>query len=241
MKTGKRDAQDITKWSQYDYGPFGELLRSTGPMAKANPFRFSTKYQDDETGLIYYGYRYYIPTTGRWPNRDPIQEEGGPNLCLFAGNASINGVDSLGLSWYTCLNCDARQLRNIRSLYNNCIKNSDKEYANTVNVATTVYNKTVVGAKGIKDAAVQVADKGLADATAGCSKIADVGTRNLCILAAQEAHDRVVGGADTVFGNAVSVARAGLAGAITGAKVTRQLDYNQCVANAQDSCANFIP
>jgi hypothetical protein len=33
----------------YQYGPFGELLRATGPMAKANPFRFSTKYQDDET------------------------------------------------------------------------------------------------------------------------------------------------------------------------------------------------
>ena len=39
-------------------GPFGEVLRATGPMATANPFRFSTKYQDDETGLLYYGYRY---------------------------------------------------------------------------------------------------------------------------------------------------------------------------------------
>ena len=41
-------------------GPFGELLRATGPMAKANPFRFSTKYQDDETDLLYYGYRYVL-------------------------------------------------------------------------------------------------------------------------------------------------------------------------------------
>jgi len=31
-------------------GPFGEVLRATGPMAKANPFRFSTKYQDDALG-----------------------------------------------------------------------------------------------------------------------------------------------------------------------------------------------
>ena len=46
--------------------PFGEVLRATGPMAKANPFRFSTKYQDDETDLLYYGYRYYNASTGRW-------------------------------------------------------------------------------------------------------------------------------------------------------------------------------
>ena len=40
-----------------DYGPFGEVIRSTGLMAKNNPFRFSTKYDDDESDLLYYGYR----------------------------------------------------------------------------------------------------------------------------------------------------------------------------------------
>jgi hypothetical protein len=45
-------------------GPFGEVLRATGVMAKANPFRFSTKYQDDETDLLYYGYRYYSARKG---------------------------------------------------------------------------------------------------------------------------------------------------------------------------------
>ena len=46
-----------------EYGPFGEVLRATGPMAKANLFRFSTKYQDDETDLLYYGYGYYNAST----------------------------------------------------------------------------------------------------------------------------------------------------------------------------------
>ncbi len=45
-------------------------------MAKAKPFRFSTKYQDDETDLLYYGYRYYNASTGRWNSRDPIEEWG---------------------------------------------------------------------------------------------------------------------------------------------------------------------
>ena len=60
-------------------GPFGEVIRATGPMAKLNPFRFSTKYQDDESDLVYYGYRYYNASTGRWLSRDPIDEQGGLN------------------------------------------------------------------------------------------------------------------------------------------------------------------
>ena len=32
----------------------------------ANPFRFSAKYTDAETGLLYYGFRYYQSSLGRW-------------------------------------------------------------------------------------------------------------------------------------------------------------------------------
>ena len=61
-------------------GPFGELLRATGPMAKVNPFRFSTKYQDDETDLVYYGVRYLKTSTGGWLSRDPFREVGFENI-----------------------------------------------------------------------------------------------------------------------------------------------------------------
>jgi RHS repeat-associated protein len=81
----------------HEYGPFGEVLRATGPMAKANPFRFSTKYQDDETDLLYYGYRYYNASTGRWLSRDPIAERGGDNLYSFLSDAPLSYVDILGL------------------------------------------------------------------------------------------------------------------------------------------------
>ena len=77
-------------------GPFGELIRATGPMAKLNPFRFSTKYQDDETDLVYYGYRYYNASTGRWLSRDPIGERGGLNLYGFVKNNPLAKVDFLG-------------------------------------------------------------------------------------------------------------------------------------------------
>jgi RHS repeat-associated protein len=78
-------------------GPFGELIRATGPMAKANPFRFSTKYQDDETDLLYYGYRYYSASTARWQSRDPKGELAGNNLYQFVVNRPVTHFDYLGL------------------------------------------------------------------------------------------------------------------------------------------------
>jgi RHS repeat-associated protein len=80
----------------YEYGPFGEPLRATGPMASANPFRFSTKYCDEETGLLYYGFRYYSPATGKWLSRDPLSERGGLNLTGFVFNNPLSFVDDTG-------------------------------------------------------------------------------------------------------------------------------------------------
>jgi RHS repeat-associated protein len=65
-------------------------------MAKANPFRFSTKYQDDESDLLYYGYRYYKPSTGTWVNRDPMGELGGKNLYGFVFDDPVNRFDKDG-------------------------------------------------------------------------------------------------------------------------------------------------
>jgi len=81
----------------YDYGPFGDLLIADGPAAAANLFRFSTKYTDSESGSLYYGYRYYSPTTGRWLNRDPLGEAGGVNVYRSCSNSPINQFDVLGL------------------------------------------------------------------------------------------------------------------------------------------------
>ena len=82
--------------AHYEYGAFGELLRKSGDIADANTFRFGTKYTDTETGLLYYGYRYYDPVKGRWVNRDPLQEEGGVNLYGFIRNDGVNRNDYLG-------------------------------------------------------------------------------------------------------------------------------------------------
>jgi len=81
----------------YEYSPYGELLRCEGVYAKENVYRFSTKEMDDETGLSYYGHRYYDPHNGRFINRDPIEESGGLNLYGFVGNNPVCRWDLLGL------------------------------------------------------------------------------------------------------------------------------------------------
>ncbi len=91
-------ASDGSNTARYEYGPFGESLRLTGTLAKANPVRWSTKVTDDEGGLVYYGFRYYNPTTGRWLSRDPIEERGGIHLQTFVSNSPINIYDIHGLT-----------------------------------------------------------------------------------------------------------------------------------------------
>jgi RHS repeat-associated protein len=80
-----------------DYDGFGRELRSSGPAADKVPFHFSSKFTDAETGLNYYGYRYYDPVNGRWLGRDPIGERGGQNLYCFVDNSPHYRWDLLGL------------------------------------------------------------------------------------------------------------------------------------------------
>ncbi|WOO41504.1 RHS repeat-associated core domain-containing protein [Rubellicoccus peritrichatus] len=101
----------------YEYSPFGEMLAERyavidpnanpptthQPMLGRSGFRFSTNYYDAETGMYYYGYRYYNPQMGRFINRDPIGFAGGTNLYGFVGNNTPNAVDVRGLTSVTII------------------------------------------------------------------------------------------------------------------------------------------
>jgi RHS repeat-associated protein len=82
--------------AHYEYTPFGDAFVASGAYASMNEYRFSTKPLDAASGLYYYGFRYYNPSTGRWPSRDPISESGGLHLYGYVNNDPINWVDSLG-------------------------------------------------------------------------------------------------------------------------------------------------
>ena len=100
--TTLQNAATSTLAATYEYGPFGEPIATSGAYADKNPVRFSTKYTDDETGLVYYGRRYYDPKNGRFFGRDPIEEQGGMNLYGFVLNNPVNRWDYLGM--YAVLN-----------------------------------------------------------------------------------------------------------------------------------------
>ncbi|MBK8915522.1 MAG: hypothetical protein IPM64_13165 [Phycisphaerales bacterium] len=94
--------------AKYEYDPYGNIVGpdadsdgniadEAGPYASINPFRFSTKFLDPETGLYYYGYRYYSPRLGRWISRDPIGEDDHRGLYCFVHNWPTDYVDPCGL------------------------------------------------------------------------------------------------------------------------------------------------
>jgi RHS repeat-associated protein len=91
--------------AHYEYGPFGEPLRVTGPAASLNPFRFSTKRSDSTTDLVLYEYRAYNPALGRWLSRDLIGEVGGRNLYGFVVNVPTSKADLLGFGCWVTFEC----------------------------------------------------------------------------------------------------------------------------------------
>jgi len=115
------DTDNITLAAHYEYDPYGNTIASSGLYASSNPYRFSTKWFDDELdypntssdGLYYYGYRYYLLRLGRWISRDPLGflAPGGKHTASvvrqaalrrqdaypFTSNNPTNRTDSLGL------------------------------------------------------------------------------------------------------------------------------------------------
>ena len=87
--------------AEYEYDAFGNTVSQSGALADDFNHRFSTKYYDTETGLYYYGLRYYSPVLRRWISEAPIGEAGGVNLYAMCGNSCVFRYDHLGLSFGT--------------------------------------------------------------------------------------------------------------------------------------------
>ncbi len=81
--------------ANYRYDAFGVLMKKTATIDQ--PFQFSTKQYDQQTGQYYYGYRFYDPIAGKWTSRDPLGEYGGINLYKAVRNNAVNWIDPFGL------------------------------------------------------------------------------------------------------------------------------------------------
>ncbi len=108
--------------ASYRYNdPYGNNVTASGTLAGANLYRFSSKEFHVNSGLYYYGYRFYFPYPQRWINRDPIWEPGfellarrpanpissEANLYCFVGNEPTVGIDAVGLLSYRYRKCNA--------------------------------------------------------------------------------------------------------------------------------------
>jgi len=82
---------------RYEYDSFGNQTITTNGGIK-QPFTFTAREFDAETGMYFYRARYYDPKAGRFVTRDPIGFNGGDvNLYAYVGNNPVNWGDPEGL------------------------------------------------------------------------------------------------------------------------------------------------
>ncbi len=80
----------------YTYKSFGEIYSETGSLVQ--PFTFTGREYDPESGLYFYRARYYDPRVGKFLTKDPIGFAGGDvNLYRYVSNSPTNWIDPWGL------------------------------------------------------------------------------------------------------------------------------------------------
>mgnify|MGYP002597372376 CR=1 FL=1 len=81
-----------------EYVPFGEVFIEERNSVWNTPYLFNAKEFDEETGLYYYGARYYEPRLSLWLSTDPMQEKYSHiNTYCYAFNNPLNFVDLHGM------------------------------------------------------------------------------------------------------------------------------------------------
>jgi len=79
----------------YVYDTFGGIAQETGTLA--NPYTYTGREFDIESGLYFYRARYYDPNAGRFLSEDPIRYNSGEiNLYRYVRNSPMGGIDPFG-------------------------------------------------------------------------------------------------------------------------------------------------
>jgi RHS repeat-associated protein len=142
----------------YTYDSFGKLTASTGSLV--NPFQYTARESDTETGLYYYRARYYDPSTGRFLGEDQIGNDEGANLYLYTRNNPINFNDPSGL--YKLIGFSPGDAQKMRDAIDSAIKKlgescdgcagpDGQKIANALQNATFVYKANLKTQDGTRD------------------------------------------------------------------------------------------
>jgi RHS repeat-associated protein len=78
----------------YAFDSFGKQTASSGSLT--NPFQYTGREFDSDTGLYFYRARYLDASTGRFLSEDPLMFGGGPNFYDYVANNPIEFVDPSG-------------------------------------------------------------------------------------------------------------------------------------------------
>jgi len=88
-------------YEHLEYFPFGEGWIEENSNVQRTPYLFTAKELDEETGLYYFGARYYDPRTSVWQSADPILEKYLPSGDRDSNLPGLGGVrNSRNLSLY---------------------------------------------------------------------------------------------------------------------------------------------
>ncbi|MFT5153142.1 MAG: RHS repeat-associated protein [Planctomycetota bacterium] len=82
---------------QYLYGEYGQLIEPSQPTI-VQPYGFTSRELDLESGLYFYRARYYQPELGRFISEDPLGLYGGFNPYEYVESNPVNLIDPWGLS-----------------------------------------------------------------------------------------------------------------------------------------------
>jgi RHS repeat-associated protein len=82
--------------------PVPQNAWGTPHSAISNPWMFTGRQLDEETGLYYYRERFYDPVKGRFIQRDPDGYVDGMNLYQYVESNPINSIDPTGLDESRC-------------------------------------------------------------------------------------------------------------------------------------------
>ena len=81
-----------------EYVPFGEVFIEERNNTWNTPYLFNAKEFDEETGMYYYGARYYEPRLSLWMSTDPMQEKySNISTYCYVSNNPIKYIDIVGL------------------------------------------------------------------------------------------------------------------------------------------------
>jgi len=85
-----------------EYIPYGEIFMEERNSSFSTPYLFNAKELDDETGLYYYGARYFDPTGAMWLSVDPLFEKyAGMSPYNYCSGNPVKFIDPDGMDYYS--------------------------------------------------------------------------------------------------------------------------------------------